>query len=115
MEGRLPQNEIHGPNSTTAMALFVEFQRMFPACRFVTLIGLGRLFKSVIPGINSYQAGRYRERDSRGGPDYQRSTRHDFPDLKAARAAFESYIAHPVPWPEEPSNWQSDADDEIPV
>jgi hypothetical protein len=108
-EGRLPQNDVAGPNSTTIKALFVDFQRSFPRSGFVSAIGLGRMLKSVIPGIQSKINGRYRTGiDKNGIVTSEASTRHTLPALGACREAFESHIGQKVPWSHPDAEWQSD-------
>jgi hypothetical protein len=103
-EGRLPQNDIAGPCSTTTRALLEELQATHSDVRYVSTIHLGRFLRSVIPGITDRLNGSFR--DARNGTI--RATQLNFPRLIGCREYFERHIGAPVPWSNDLLEWQSD-------
>lgn len=109
-EGRLPQNHIAGPRSTTIKALHEDFRQQHPEARYLNDNALGRHLREVFPGTHSQPNGRYLTRAGHDGFAYERSTRYDFPPLPKARQQFEQKVGQTVPWSNDLADWQGDDD-----
>ena len=113
-QGRLPQNLVAGPESTTIRALVEDMRLRFPTERRISDVALGRHLKKIIPTITSDQNGKYLVRFvGKAASVFETSMQHDLPELAEARKAFEVFVGVAVPWPEEIQAWQQDPEVEL--
>lgn len=109
-QGRLPQNWVAGPASTTIRALLSDLRHHYRDAMRIDEARLGRFINKAIPGVKRRtQAGVFIAGSSDSGLIKERSTQYDFPRLSDARAAFSRHVNMPVSWPEV-DGWQSDPD-----
>ena len=108
-EGRLPQNWIAGPSSTTIRAMLEHLHDLHRDARRMDLARLGRFINKVIPQVRTGQGGTYFVKKVESGFLQERSTQYDFPSLAQARRAFSKYMNMPIAWAAV-NEWQSDPD-----
>ncbi len=108
-EGRLPQNWIAGPSSTTIRAMLGHLHDLHRDARRMDLVRLGRFINKVLPQVRTGQGGTYFVKTVDSGFLQERSTQYDFPSLAQARRAFSKYMNMPIAWAAV-DDWQSDPD-----
>jgi hypothetical protein len=107
-EGRLPQNTLSGPGSSTVRALLMDMRQQHPELQRFNDNALGMKLRDFFPGITHQQNGRYKPPFHREGEPYERSTRYDFPPLAIAREMFSKKIGCPIAWSSDVTAWTDD-------
>ena len=108
-EGRLPQNWIAGPYTTTIRAMLEHLHTLHRDARRMDLARLGRFINKVIPRVRTGQGGTFFVKKMDSGFLQERSTQYDFPTLADARLAFSKYMNMPIEWAIV-DEWQMDPD-----
>jgi hypothetical protein len=107
--GRLPQNWIAGPNSTTIKAMVEELHHLYRDAWRIDAVSLGRFINKALPNVRRFQGGTYFVKKVDSGFLSERSTQYIFPPLERCRHDFAKFMNMPVTWADV-EEWQSDPD-----